>query len=97
MKFYLYLFSTIAVIGSYYGTYTYGGRVVEARYKEALVEEGKRENKAISEVQDAKVKRDIIYRDRVKIVESFQDDSGCLDNPTPDDLLKQLHDARNSQ
>lgn len=97
MRIYAYSAILIALLGSYYGVYRLGASGVEAKDREALLEAHIRENQAITEVQNAKAKRDIVYRDRIKIVSQARDDSGCLDRITEPELTDQLYAGYHSQ
>jgi hypothetical protein len=51
-----------------------------------------RENeiRLLGEIDKAKAKRDVIYTDRVKIIQGSNDPRGCLDAPFPDDFIAGL-------
>lgn len=97
LKFYLYIAVVIAFIGNgfYFNHRGYQQKAFEDF--EALQEAKEKESKAIKELSDAKSKRDVVYKDRIKVITRFRDDSGCLDNPLPDEFIEQLRNAYNSK
>jgi hypothetical protein len=88
---YAYLAVVLAFIGNSFYFEHKGYKRKEVEDLEALQQARESEQKALKEVLDAKSKRDIVYQDRIKEVVKYNDNSGCLDNPLPDELSDLLY------
>ena len=98
----IYLIGGILVflLASFVGTYFYAHN---KGYQEKALEDVKalqtakeRESKALEEVSKLSQKREVVYRDRIKTLVRFRDDSGCLDNPFDDSLYNLMLDGYRS-
>ena len=95
----LYLFAGCAVgfvlllIGTFYAGDKHGSNRIIAENQKAVEEKREKENEDIKELEDAKVERQIVYRDRIKVVESTPDLSGCFDAPLPDDVVRRVRES----
>ena len=88
MKRYLYIAIILGLIGSHWWMYHRGEQAEENRNNAAILEAKAREDKLIAELEEAKAKREVRYRDRIVTVEKIVDE--CLDRPLPPDLLDGL-------
>ena len=85
MKTYIYAAAVIVLITSYSAVFHYG-RVFERD----IVNEAIRDyqESVTDQVENEKQRREVIYRDRIKIVKEASDD--CLDRPMPDSIVNVL-------
>jgi cell division protein FtsB len=85
---------------SIWGVYLYAHNLgYEEKSKEdekALQIAKEKQTQALAEITKLNKRREVIYRERIKEVHRFQDDSGCLDNPFPDKLYHLLLDGYRS-
>jgi len=93
MKAYLYGVIIIAMLaafaGTWFGGYRYGTLSTKDQVNRAFQENEKRVAKLLDELDKAKSEREVVYRDRVKIVKEAV--GQCLDaRIEPDDLLASL-------
>lgn len=88
MRQYLYIAIILGLIGSHWWMYHRGEQAEENRNNAAILEAKAREDKLIAELEEAKAKREVRYRDRIVYVEKFAGE--CLDNAVPADLLERL-------
>lgn len=49
-----------------------------------------KQRKMVEELEQAKANREIVYRDKIKIIKEAVDPSGCADTNVPDSILQQL-------
>ena len=84
MKAYLYGAAVVAFLAMLAGAYYKGGVDCRSSAATALAEHRAKETRLLEEVQKAKDKREVVYRDRIKIVEGSKD--ACMDAHLPDDV-----------
>ena len=65
--------------------------VYKAKANKIALEYRENENRLLAKLEDAKKKREIIYKERIVQVDKVIDQ--CLDRPLPDDIAKLLRDA----
>jgi hypothetical protein len=94
MRKYLYSFIILSLAASYAWVYHYGKAVIQARYDRAALEYREKENRLLAQLEEAKKKREIIYKERVARADKIIDQ--CLDRDLPDDV-KRLLNAAGSQ
>lgn len=78
------VFCLLLVVGGLVIGYTYRGQATErevAQYRE-------READLLAQLSEKEKQREVIYRDRVKVVEKTAGE--CVDAPIPDDVLRVL-------
>lgn len=92
MKQYLYIAIIAGLIGSHWWMYHRGEQAEENRNNAAILKAKEREDQLIAELEEAKSKREVKYRDRIVYVEKFVGE--CLDSPLPPDLLDRLRPAQ---
>ena len=90
MKIYAYLAAFLAFIGLLWGAVNYGQLIERNKATKAVIAYQEREVKLLDKLEKAKAKREVIYRDRIKIVRKATDSSGCLDTRLPADVLNGL-------
>jgi len=88
MKVYAYLAVVLAACGILWGVYYLGGSGEREKSAELALEHARKETALLEEVQKAKEQREVVYRDKIKIVEKASD--ACLDTAMPADVRMQL-------
>jgi len=53
-----------------------------------------KQRKMVAELEQAKLKREVIYRDKIKVIKHAVDPSGCADVDAPDSILQQFKTSR---
>lgn len=95
MKLYVYIALIAAVAGGLWYAYSLGRDSGEAEERskwqaeylalqDELKAEREREQEVIIEVQEREAEREVVYRDRVKVVEKSTGE--CMDRNIPDDV-----------
>lgn len=87
MNIYAILGAIAALIGTHWFMYSAGQDACQRKADKAALEYREKEIKLLGELEDAKNKREIIYRDRVHTIQGINDPSGCLDTPFPAEFL----------
>lgn len=77
----------IALIGSHWWMYHQGqqGEIVKAEHAALLYRE--KEIGLIAQIEEAKTKREVIYRDKIHAIQGAVDPTACLDTPFPAEFL----------
>ena len=93
-RVYIALAIVAALLGSHWYMYEKGKARERDKATAAALEFREKEQKLIAELDKAKQKREVIYRDKIKIIKEAND--ACLDVNIPDNifnLLRSLNDA----
>ena len=95
MKLYIYLVIVAITLGGF-GVYSYliyqAGREAErAQNRIAIEKEKQKQRKLLKQLEAANEKQRIVVREKIKVVRSTQDSTGCTDARVPSDILNQLH------
>lgn len=94
MKQYLYLAAATllfaAFAGTYYKGFSSGVDSEKSKSAKAIEEERERQKAVIGELESRKAEREIVYRDKIKVVRSAADDTGCADRSIPAPILERL-------
>jgi len=97
MKLYLLIGCAVGfvllLIGTFYAGNRYGANRIIAENQKSVEQKREKENEDIKELENAKSERQIVYRDRIKIVQSAPDLTGCLDAPLPDDIVRRVRES----
>jgi hypothetical protein len=88
MKAYAYVAALLAALGAVWGVYYVGGASARENYATAAREHMERQSALLAELETAKQTREVIYRDKIRIIEKSTAD--CLSVPMPDDVRLQL-------
>jgi type II secretory pathway pseudopilin PulG len=93
MNMKLYVYVALAVIGimALFGVYRMGGAACREASATAAREHLEMQNNLLSQIEDAKQAREVIYRDKTRIVERTTDN--CTDVPIPDAIRMQLSNS----
>lgn len=91
MKSYLYGGLLALFLASHIWAKYHWDDVYKAKANKAALEYRENENKLLAQLEEAKKKREIVYKERIVQVDKVVDD--CLDRPLPDDI-KRLFDAQ---
>jgi len=70
--------------------YTTGVDSCAKKSQQAALEFREKENELIRKLDEANQKREVIYRDKIHVVQGAADPSGCLDVAIPDAVRMQL-------
>jgi len=89
MKLYIIIGFIVALLASYVAVYNTGKTVCRKEVQDAILKQVERENKLIKELEEARKKREIVYREKIKIIRETND--SCLDQPLHPDI-KRLFD-----
>jgi hypothetical protein len=93
MKLYIILgFVTLVLTfsgGAYFVGHHAGKKSCQKQVQDVILERNEKENKLIIELEKARKEREIVYRDKIKIVEKTQD--SCLDQPLHPDIKRLYH------
>lgn len=101
MKLYVYIALIAAVAGGLWYAHHLGYEAGEAEERvkwqdeklalqDEVNAERDRKQELITELQQREVEREVVYRDRVKVVRKVVDE--CLDTRMPDDILRVLNE-----
>ena len=88
MKPYAYLAALLAALAALWGVYHMGGASCREKAANAARANLERQNELLGALEDAKQHREVVYRDKVRIVRESVDD--CLGVPLPDAVRMQL-------
>ena len=88
IKPYAYIAILLAVLAALWGVYHMGGASCRENASSAAREHLEAQNRLLSQLEDLKQSREVIYRDRIRIVEKSTAD--CLSVHLPDDVRMQL-------
>lgn len=87
-RLYILLAVLIGLAGSHAWAYHKGKEQERDKATAAALAHREKEQKLIAELEVAKQKREVIYREKIKIIEAASDE--CLDRPLPDSILNLL-------
>lgn len=87
----------LGLIGSHFWAYGMGKDACRIEAEHAALEHREKENKLILELEDAKAKREVVYKDRIKVVQGVADPGGCLDAPFPQPFVDGLRGSRSPE
>ena len=88
MKAYAYAAILLALIGIGWGLHHLGGASCREKSANAAREHVEEQGRLLAQIEDAKQVREVIYRDKIRVVEKSTAD--CLDVRLPDDIRMQL-------
>lgn len=88
MKAYAYIAAFLALLGAFWGVYRMGGSECRAASATAAREHVESQNRLLLQIEEAKQAREVVYRDKIKIVERVSDN--CTDAPIPEPIRVQL-------
>jgi hypothetical protein len=91
MKIYFYAAILLGLIGSHLWMYSSGKDSERQKAVKTALEYREKENKLLAQLEEAKKKRAIVYRERIVKVDKIIDD--CLDRPLPSDVKRLRNDA----
>lgn len=82
----------LTLITSAFGMgYHLGKQSYQVKEQKAVIQTQEKQNQAVKEVQQQEVKRQIVYRDRLKVIHDATDN--CLDVAAPDSVLRTLRSS----
>lgn len=94
LRAYIAIAVLLALVAGYGYAYHSGVAAEKARGTAAAFKAREKENVLIARLEESKTQREVIYRDKVKIV---HDAAGvCLDAPLPDSIVSVLRRDSNS-
>lgn len=85
---YLIAAAIAALIGSHWYAYEKGKDREQDKAAAAALAHREKEQQLIAELEQAKQKREVIYRDKIRIIKEAND--ACLDSPLPDNIFDLL-------
>lgn len=88
MKAYAYIAALVIVLGAFWGVYHMGGAACREDAANAARASLEAQNKLLEELEDAKQSREVVYRDKVRVVRESTAD--CLGVSLSDDVRLQL-------
>jgi len=88
MKAYLYGAGVLVIIGLLLGVFYLGGQHERLKRAQAEADFRARETVLLDEINKKKSEREVVYRDKIKVVEKVVD--ACLDTTMPDAVRLQL-------
>ncbi len=95
MKTYVIAATLLAIValllGTYRAGYNQGKLVTRSKYEQAVLTHRERENELLLSLEKTKKERNIVYRQRHRIISKANGD--CLDRPVPESITRILHDA----
>lgn len=83
-----YILVLVIAVSLFGGGFYLGGQHAKTKQIEAVNKEQAKQDKEVEKVQQAQVKREIVYRDRLKVIHDVQD--SCADQPMPDEFVRLL-------
>lgn len=78
----------VIAVSLFGGGFYLGGQHAKTKQQAAVIKAQSQQNKAVEQVQQAQVKREIVYRDRLKVIHDVKDN--CADTPMPDEFVRLL-------
>lgn len=90
MRLYIYLAAALMLIGSHSAAMHYGMVFERDKANASIHDYQERVNKLKASLQEAKQHREVVYRDRVKVIREAADE--CLDRRMPDSVLTILRE-----
>lgn len=87
-RLYVILAALIGLAGSHALAYHKGKDRERDKATAAALDFREREQALIAQLDEAKQKREVIYRDKIKVINAAADE--CLDRPLPDSILNLL-------
>jgi len=78
----------IAVVGWF--SYKAGVNSEIAAGQKIIADYQAKQREMVEELEHFKMKREVIYRDKIKIIKEVVDPSGCIDTNVPNSVLQQL-------
>lgn len=94
MKTYVIAGVIIAILvfsgGAYFAGYKAGGTACDKKVQDATLEFRDREDKANLELAESQKEREVIYRDKIKIVREAS--AQCLGTDAPDSVIRLFND-----
>lgn len=88
MKAYAYLAAILTLLGALWGVYHMGGASCRENAATAARGHLEAQNRLLAELEEAKQNREVIFRDKIRVVRESTAD--CLGVPMPDDVRLQL-------
>jgi hypothetical protein len=95
MKTYAYLIAFLAILGAGWGLYHMGGAATREQASEAARMASERQAELVAELEQAKHKREVIYREKIKVIEASTD--ACMAANLPVDVLLLLRGGDKKQ
>ncbi len=88
MKPYAYAVILLMLLGAGWGLHHLGGASCREKAANMAREHVEEQGRLLAQLEDAKQAREVVYRDKIRIVEKATD--SCLDVRLPDDVRLQL-------
>lgn len=88
MKAYAYLAAFVALLGALWGVYHMGGAECREASANAAREHLEAQNSLLSQLDDAKRNREVVYRDKTRVIRESAD--SCADIPIAPAIRMQL-------
>ena len=92
IKAFAYIAALVIALGVLWGAYRLGGSQCREASAKSAIEQLERQNVLLAQIEEAKQAREVIYRDKIKIVERVTD--SCTDAPIPESIRLQLSPSR---
>lgn len=83
-----YILVLVIAVSLFGGGFYLGGQHAKTKEQAAVIKSQEVQNKEVEKVQQAQVKRQIVYVDRLKVIHDAKDN--CLDQPMPADVIQSL-------
>ena len=95
MKIYAYLIAILAALGAFWGVYHMGGAATREQASQAARMASERQAELAAELEQAKHKREVIYRGKIEIIEASTD--ACMSANLSADVLLLLRGGDKKQ
>ena len=88
IKAFAYIAAIVIALGALWGAYRLGGSQCREDSAALAVEHLEKQNSLLGQIEEAKQAREVVFRDKIKIVERVTD--SCTDVPIPESIRLQL-------
>lgn len=92
-----YILILVIAISLFGGGFYLGGQHAKTKEQQTVIKSQIKQDKEVEKVQKAKVKREIVYRDRIQVMEKANDPTTCLDKPPTPDIIGVYDQIRASE
>ena len=71
--------------------YLHGHRVAEGDHAERVAQSLQHQRQLVAQLRERDTQREVVYRDRVRTIQTVADPSDCADTELPDDIRRVLN------
>ena len=99
MKIYVIAATILAIVALLFGTYragvSQGKLATRSKYEQTALAYRDRENELLLSLEKVKKERNIVYRERNRVINTAKGD--CLDRPVPESITRILYDTNGNE